>query len=1614
MIAPALKGAHSPSAPLALVALAPPAGQKGSTFPPNPLTSPPVAAAESVPVTSVSTPVVPSDPKASSGQVPSQVVPNPKGTSICPGKVDARPPHHEAPLASSQCGWAACPELAPISPLVSTPPQVQGDPAPSTLTPPQNLVTGKEPLASPAASSFSAPVPPMATSQKTVTPSDPLFLPTLGSLPPLSQITPSNPTVENISSGHSHMGGVSYPSQRSVIPPIPLRNETVPAAGTAFPLAPPSLLHRDRGTSALTSVASQGSSDTTNQQQPLVTRDPLTSPGSPGLKEMVSSVGATPLVMTGPSIISVVPRTIEATTGLSPPVSSGPINSKSPTSQAALVKVPMSPPSQGISSLETPDSAPLSAFEDSRSVPTSILVKLPSQKDFQTLPASPAGVPVSPAQAGHPSNKDSPPSILAIPKDSPSPQSTSSLERSLSPEATLAKKSLVEPLPGLEPASIGTFPPGVLNSPTSVIQTNPSPPTVASTGLPSKKDSATPTGVALGTAKGTSTSVSAASPFLEGAISSLAGSHPSEKGPSTLATLPSLPSSAGGCLVSPAVASSPQDFSASPVTLPLVPEIPKSVPFPSLTSAGIPSEAKKVDSISYALALAPAASPEGPPGEASDAPVTVSSKGSYLVDNPSTLRTSAAPQTERHVTKKDSTPPALTLAPVSQNEPVPVSLGGNLPTPVSPLEASLLPEVSLSCQGPQGLQAKKHPSPKGPPTSTPGATPPTKGVPGTPSSKKSPTPSPVAPLSAKKALAGASPKEATTPPPTALPSDKPTVDPATQFTKDLFIPPPAAPSKGAPTPPVVLPPKGALTTQSTSVTTPLPVAPSPSKSKKTPAAQSTEDVPTPPPAAPSKSKKTPAAQSTEDVPTPPPAAPSKSKKTPAAQSTEDVPTPPPAAPSKSKKTPAAQSTEDVPTPPPVAPSKSKRTPAAQSTGNDLTPPPVTSKSKGGPPTTQSINVPIPPPITSSKGIPAAPSPKGAEDPTSPLVATLSPKGIPTASSLKETPTAPSVTPPSSKSKGAPAVAASRDKGTAPPVTPPSPKDAPIAAPVTPPSSKSKGAAAASKDKGSAPPVTPPSPKETPISPETLPSPKDAPAALSPKDAPSSSKSKGAPAASKDKGAAPPVTPPSPKDAPAAAASKDKGAAPPVTPPSSKETPIAAPVTPPSSKSKGAPAVAASKDKGAAPLVTPPSPKDAPIAAPVSPPKGGAPAASSRKVAPAPPPVAPPSSKSKGAAATQTTRDVPTPPPVVSPPTTLSSKDMPAPPHVTLPSSKSKGAPAASSPKGAPTSPPVTPPSTSKGGSGTPSPKAASATPPTKNAPTLPPVVTPSKETPAAPSSQKAPTPPSVTPPSSKKTPTTPSPKEFPTSPAAVICPLEAIPPQTSKGLSSKKCPAALKEVLITPTPESASAINAPTQKDLPAKKGSAPSPSSCPHASAKHDTEVSAPKAPAKTTLISPMKGKDPVHAPKVSLVPPPESKTSTPLASPALETVLPKTGSASVSPAPAPPVSLPLAPSPVPPLLPKQQFLPSSPGLVLESPHKPPASADEDELPPLIPPEPISGGVPFQPVLVNMPTPKSAGIPAPTPSAKQPILKNNKGICLGLLCAWCVAHPLLGAAHQY
>lgn len=207
-------------------------------------------------------------------------------------------------------------------------------------------------------------------------------------------------------------------------------------------------------------------------------------------------------------------------------------------------------------------------------------------------------------------------------------------------------------------------------------------------------------------------------------------------------------------------------------------------------------------------------------------------------------------------------------------------------------------------------------------------------------------------------------------------------------------------------------------------------------------------------------------------------------------------------------------------------------------------------------------------------------------------------------------------------------------------------------------------------------------------------------------------------------------------------------------------------------------------------------------------------------------------------------------------------------------------------------------------------------------------------------------------------------------------------------------------------PERALVSTAPLQKGPRAKKNSA-SPK-CSDPSAKKDTKgLLSAVAPAPLTVpvekdssktskalpVFPAKDSDCLHSPKSPVDASPESQITPPLAAVTSDKALPEAGSAaSGAPKPTPPASLTLAPSPVPPLLPKQPFLQSSPGSVLESSSKLPAPADEDELPPLIPPEAVSGGVPFQPVLVNMPTPKPAGIAAPAPSAKQPVLKNNKG----------------------
>nr|KAF6369758.1 nascent polypeptide associated complex subunit alpha [Myotis myotis] len=491
MITPTLKGAHPSSAPLTLVALPPHSVQKSSAGPPNPISSPPSAAvAKSGSVTPLSAPIASSEPKTSPIQAPSQVVPNPKVTPIPPCTASAVPSQPLTPLASSvQSGLASCAQTPPTTPLAITSPQVKGIPISSALASPQNPVSLslKGPLTPPAAL-------PLSTQSVPMTPSaPPVFLTPMGShLVPLHQSCLGSPVqcvgqtgpnvlsdsiVDTISVHHSSLGA-SCPSQQSVISPPPSRNEVAPAAVAAFPVGAPASslpLSVDKGLSAITSVASYSSSGSSAVSSPLSPTAPLTlkgspnathqppleaqmppaSPGSPGLKKApVSSVGITSLVMTDPSTISATPTTFEVVnaTCVSPPISSGLISNNS-ASHTALVMAPVAPkelPSPwATTALGIPGSPPLPAPAELKSLPASQLVKFPTQKDHQTVPASPVGTPISPAQAGLPTKKDPIvlPLALAAPQNPPTPQSTSSLEISLCAEVTLASKSQVEPLP---------------------------------------------------------------------------------------------------------------------------------------------------------------------------------------------------------------------------------------------------------------------------------------------------------------------------------------------------------------------------------------------------------------------------------------------------------------------------------------------------------------------------------------------------------------------------------------------------------------------------------------------------------------------------------------------------------------------------------------------------------------------------------------------------------------------------------------------------------------------------------------------------------------------------------------------------------------------------------------------------------------------------------------------------------------------------------------------------------------------------------------------------------------------------------------------------------------
>uniref|UniRef100_A0A096MRP9 NAC-A/B domain-containing protein n=1 Tax=Papio anubis TaxID=9555 RepID=A0A096MRP9_PAPAN len=478
MIAPTLKGTPSSSAPLALVALAPHSVQKSSAFPPNLPSSPPsVAVAESGSVISLSAPIAPSEPKTNLIKVPSEVVPNPKGTPSPPCIVSTVPYHCVTPVASVQSGMASLPQTTPTTTLAITSLQVKDTTISSALTSPQN--PGSLSLKGPVSPSAALPLstqslPVVTSSQKTVgpnTPPDfpiylgshlaPLYQSSFGSVQPLGQTSPSaltDPTVKTISIDHSSTGD-SYPSQRSVIPPLPSRNEVVPATVAAFPVVAPSV---DKGPSTITSITYSPSGSlnvaTSSSLSPTTSLILKSSPNAthhyPLVAQMpVSSVGTTPLVVTNPCTIDAAATTFEVATCVSPPISSGPISNIEPTSPAALVMAPVAPkePStQVATTLRTPVSPPLPDPEDLKNLPSSVLVKFPTQKDLQTVPASPDGAAFSPAQAELTTKKD--PTVLplaqTVRKNSPSFQSTSSSpEISLSPETTVAKKSLGGPLP---------------------------------------------------------------------------------------------------------------------------------------------------------------------------------------------------------------------------------------------------------------------------------------------------------------------------------------------------------------------------------------------------------------------------------------------------------------------------------------------------------------------------------------------------------------------------------------------------------------------------------------------------------------------------------------------------------------------------------------------------------------------------------------------------------------------------------------------------------------------------------------------------------------------------------------------------------------------------------------------------------------------------------------------------------------------------------------------------------------------------------------------------------------------------------------------------------------
>ncbi|KAM5173568.1 nascent polypeptide-associated complex subunit alpha isoform 2-T3 [Callospermophilus lateralis] len=1567
MIGPTLKGAHSSSAPLALVALAPHSIQKSSAFPPNPVVSPPsVAMAESGSVTSLPAPITPSEPKPSPIQVPSQVLPNPKATTPTsgpPGIISAVPSHVGNPLASVQSGVTSCALTPCINPPAITS-QIKSIPISSALIPQNPLsFSPKGPVSSPSTLSFSTQSTPAVTSSQTVAPSiPPVFPSSLGShltplhqgssIQPLGQAAPGtllNPAVNTISVDHSSLG-TSYPSQRSVISPLPSGNELVTGTVAALPMRSPAsslTLSVDKGPSTVTGITSYPSGSpilttTTSlsptallglKESPNATHQPLgtqilASPGTDFKETSVSSVGTTPLLMTNPSMISAAPTTFEVPTSVPPPISSGPISSKEPASLTALV---MSPVAQ-------------------KELPTSQIATTLS------IPVCPLPAPISPTQTGLPTKEGTTSLPLALSSSQNSSQSTSSLEI-ISPETTIAKKNCVEPLPVAKAASAIASSLDV-NSSTSVVKTDP-------------YTSPDPVSLLLKS----SITAPAVATFPLGSADHMGVASTTAKDTCTLTTLPLVSPASESCPVAPAMTLSPQNVSVSTVALTLTPEIPKSVPFPPLPPAGIAlSSAEIVDGISQTSSLAPLVSSPVCPNE--DPSGSTSSKGSMtsITDSASPFGTGMSPQTKRPLIKKGS--------------PIPDVPAGNLLSSVSPVEASFLPEANISIQGPKGSLTKKHsPTPKGASTPTTVPLPSPKKAPADPSPKRTPTPpaetspspkkpqatlalkgvpnppvvtpssvqktptspSPkgtptaptVAPTSSKKTPAATNPKGTPNPPaeippspkksPTATaPKEATTASPSLKETSITSAEIPTSPQKdpvtvapsGVPTAPAKTPPSSPKKVATTvPAVTPSPKSiPAPS-SKGSPALladapPSPVEAPTALAVAPHHKKKTPPPKG---VSTPPPATPLSPKKAPTISSPKGTPEETPSSTQKTPTIPSPKeatvtpSPKEVPTPPAVTPPPSPKKAPTSTTPKEVTVTPSPKELPTPPAVTPPPSPKKAPTSTTPKEVTVTPSPKGVPTPPAGTLSskkaptTLSPKmvPIPPATAPTEVPSPTAVTPTSPKK--APAV--------------PSPKGAPTSSAVNPTSPKKAPTSIAPKGVSIPPALTPPSPKKAQanIAPKEVPSPPTV-TPLSPQKAS---------AAPSPKGICTPqaVMPPSPKKAPANTASKGT---PDEIPPSPKETtvtlsPKGAPtfpdVTPPSPKKT--PATAAPKEVPTPPTVTTPSPKGAPAETPPSPKIG--PANTVPKEVPTSSAVTPP------------TKTAPSPSKKL--PTTSSPKGSPA---ETLPSPKK--APTSIAPKEATVTP------STKGFLAptvvTSSPKEASAIPLLKGLPTTP-AMTPSPKKSPIPSPKGAPTPLADAPPSPKKAPTTAAPKEAPATPFSKGAPS----PKKATATAAPK-EASITPVVTPPSPRKPPASTAPKEAQTISSLKGVPTP--------PVDTPPSSKKAPATAApkeaiaISSPKKGPA-TTAPKGTptppdTIPPPKKATAPkgasippPVTSPSPKEALAPKGASIPPPVTSPSLALATPSSKGSPTLQAVNIFPKEspilPGIVPPSPKGSPAS---------------------------------------------------------------------------